>query len=415
MKRAWIVARHEFVTQLRRRSFLFMAFVFPLLIAGGSILAGTLSARQAERSGALGQIGVVDASGLLAAEVEKPPEVVAYAGEPAAAAALEAGEIGAYFVVPAGYLETGTVDAYARDVIPGSVEKQFEAYLEANLAAGHPGLPLERLRQPAHITLATMDGHIRLDEESGIVMIMTPILFAVLFTMSITMTSSYMMQNVVEEKETRMVEILTTSITPLQLLWGKIIGLGGLGLLQIGTWAVAGAAAIVISQDLADVLATLHYPWWLLALALVYLLLGYILYGSLLSGIGASSSSMQEAQPIAALLSLLGVSPLFFLAAILENPNGFWPVFLSLLPFTAPATMLLRLVLGQVPPWQVGLSLALLLAAIAAVVWLAAWVFRIGLLLTGKRLTPRALLQAMRSGDKRVAVVVAASQGGEGR
>jgi ABC-2 type transport system permease protein len=230
------------------------------------------------------------------------------------------------------------------------------------------------------------------------VMIFTPIIFAILFIMSISMTSSYMMQTIVEEKETRRVEMMTTAITPLQLLWGKLIGLSALGLLQILSWAVTGGIALFIRQDIAATLASIDYPLWLLGLAVLYLLLGYVLHGSLLSGIGASSSSMQEAQPIAGLFSLVAVMPLFVLTQFLENPNGSWPVFLSLLPFTSSAAMMIRLVLGQVPLWQLLLSLGLLAATVGLIVWLAAWVFRIGLLLTGQRLTPRTLFRAIHQG-----------------
>jgi ABC-2 type transport system permease protein len=398
MKRYWIVAQHEFVTQLRRRTFLFMVFVFPLLIAGLSIFTGYLSARQGEQTGTLGQIGIVDRSSVLAAGREQPVEYVAFTDEAGAAAALAGEQIGAYFVVPADYLSSGAVEAYARESIPAGIENQFREYIRANLLAQRPAVEAERLRNPAEITMATLDGRIRVDQRTGIVMIMTPLIFAILFIMSISMTSSFMMENVVEEKETRMVEMITTSITPLELLWGKIMGLGALGLLQIITWVLAGGVVIAIRQDVAQMLSGIHYPLWLLALAILYLFLGYILYGSLLSAIGASSSSMQEAQPIAGLFSLIAVVPLFVLVQFLENPNGSWPTFLSLLPFTAPTAMMIRLVLGQVPWWQLAVSLGLLVATVAVVVWLAAWIFRVGLLMTGQRLSPRVLFQAIRQG-----------------
>jgi ABC-2 type transport system permease protein len=414
MKRYWIVAQHEFVTQLKRKSFLFMAFVFPIFIAGLSLFTGYLSARQEEQTGSLGQIGIVDQSGVLAGEQDKPAEYITFADEESAASALRDGRIGAYFVLPPDYPSTGVVNAYSHDVIPTGIENQLQAYIETNLLTQWPPATAARLRQPAEISMVTLDGRIHIDERTGIVMILTPIVFAILFIMSISMTSSYMMQNIVEEKETRMVEMITTSITPLELLWGKLIGLSALGVLQILSWSLVGGVALLIRQDIAVTLANINYPLWLLALAILYLLLGYLLYGSLLSGIGASSSSMQEAQPIAGLFSLVAVIPLFVLMQFLENPNGGWPVFLSLLPFTSSAAMMIRLVLGQVPLWQVYLSLGILAASVVLIVWLAAWVFRVGLLLTGQRLTPRTLFRAMRQGrDYPQMVVSPGRQGGQ--
>ncbi|MFZ0548037.1 MAG: ABC transporter permease [Candidatus Promineifilaceae bacterium] len=396
MKRYWVVAQHEFVTQIRRRSFLFMVFILPLVIAGLSTLTGILSARQEEQTGTLGRIGIVDLSGVLAAERNRPSDYETFPNEETAAAALEANQIGAYFVIPDNYIVSGVVQGYAHDPIPGGIENQLRTYLLDNLLADQTPLVMKRLRDPAEVSMATLDGRINVDENTGLIMILTPIIFAVLFILSISMTANIMMQNVVEEKETRMVEMITTSITPLELLRGKIIGLSALGLFQIGVWVLFGGVTILLRQDLAQAITNISYPAWLLVLAFLYLILGYVLYGSLLSGIGASSSSMQEATPIAALFSLMAVVPLWFVAQFLENANGAFPIFLSMLPFTAPTAMVLRLVLGQVPWWQVAASLGLLAISVVVVIWLAAWVFRVGLLMTGQRLSLTALLNAIR-------------------
>jgi ABC-2 type transport system permease protein len=332
----------------------------------------------------------------LAAEKERPPEYAAFPDQETAAAALENEEIGAYFVVPADYMASGMVQAFAPQPIPSGIEGQFLGYLKVNLLAHRSPAEVERLLTPAEISMATLDGRIDVDQKSGMVMIITPIVFAVLFVMAISMTSSLMMENVVEEKETRMVEMITTSITPLELLWGKIIGLAALGLFQIGVWILVGGAVLVLREDAAQALAGIHYPVWLLIAAVIYLFLGFILFGSLMSGIGASSSSMQEAQPIGGLFSMIAVLPLFFLQQFLVNSNGPLPTFLSFLPLTAPTAMVLRLAVGQVPWWQVAASLGLLAASVGLVIWLAAWVFRVGLLMTGQRLTPRGLMMAMR-------------------
>lgn len=407
MKRYWVVAHHEFMTQVRRRSFLFMVFVFPLLIAGLSILTGVMSARQEEQTGSLGRIGIVDMSGVLAAEKERPEEYVTFPSENAAATALTEEEIGAYFVVPADYLTSGVVQAYAPESIPNGINNQFRTYLVANLLAHRSAVEAERLKNPAEITMATLDGRINVDERTGMVMIFTPVVFTVLFVMSITMTSSLMMQNVVEEKETRMVEMITTSITPLELLWGKIIGLAILGLFQVGVWVLVSGIVLVVRQDFAEMLKNINYPFWLIIVAVPYLILGFVLYGSLMAGIGAASTSMQEAQPLAGVFSIVGVMPLFFLSQFLVDSNGVLPAFLSLFPFTAPTAMILRLVLGQVPWWQVAASLGLLAGSVILVIWLAAWVFQIGLLMTGQRLTPRAILNAIRQKNGKSDAVLA--------
>lgn len=398
MRRYWIVARHELLSQLRRKSFLFFAFVFPLLMIGMEVGIGWLSARSVEETGTLGTIGYVDLSGMLAPELEKPDEFLAFEDETSAEAALQAGEIGAYFIIPADYLLTGAVNAYTYDSIGDGIKGQLRGFLRANLLAERDPLEAERLRRPAVFTLATLDGRRELDEGAIMALVFTPIIFALVFSMSITMTSSFLMQNVAEEKETRMVELMMTSITPLDMLWGKILGLGALGLLQIIVWSVAGGAIFTLSRDAGEMLSTIDLPLWLFGIAILYLLLGYLLYGSMMAGIGASSSSAQEAQSISAVFTLLAISPLFAFATFIEGANGVVPTIMSLVPLTAPTAMMMRLALGQVASWQLILSLILLASAGGGVVWLAAWTFRVGLLMTGKRLGPKTLLKMIRQG-----------------
>ena len=303
MKRYWIVARHELQSQLKRKSFIFFAFIFPLLMIGVNVGIGYLTAIDAEETGTLGAIGYVDKVGILEQAVERPDEYQPYPDQESAQTALENGTIGAYFVLPADYMNSGAVDAYTYQSIPAGIESQLGDFIQANLLADRSPAEAERLLHPAEVTMVTLDGRREFTDETALAMIFTPIIFAMVFGMSITMTSSYMMQNVAQEKETRMVELMMTSISPLDMLWGKILGLGALGVLQMAVWAVAGGAIFILSQDAGDMLASINLPGWLLGVGAVYLLLGYLLYGSMLGGIGASSKSAQEATSISGLFS----------------------------------------------------------------------------------------------------------------
>jgi ABC-2 type transport system permease protein len=404
VKRYWVVAKHELITQLRRKTFLFFAFVFPLLMVGANLGIGYMAASEAEETGTLGIIGYVDQSGVLEPALEKPEEFRPYADEAAAKAALAAEAIGAYFSLPADYYSTGMVSAYTLESIPGGIEGQLRGFIRANLLAGRDALEAERLRNPAEVTMTTLDGKREVDQDTALALILTPIVFAMIFGMSITMTSSFLMQNVAEEKETGMVELMMTSITPLEMLWGKILGLGSLGLLQMAIWAVTGGMVFIANQGAGEMLASIGLPAWLPGVALLYLLLGYLLYGSLLAGVGASSGSAQEAQSISAVFALLALSPMIAFVSLLKDPNGPVPLAMSLFPFTSPTAMIMRISLGQVPPWQILLSLVLLAAGAALVVWLAAWVFRVGLLMVGKRLKLGALIEVIRQGADQAAL-----------
>ena len=385
-KRYFIVARHEFTTQLRRKSFLFMAFAFPLLMVGINVLTTSWLVNKEEETGTLGQIGVVDLAGVLANEAERPDEYASFVDEKTAVSALMSDEIGAYFVLPADYVQTGVVAGYSKTAVPSGIERQLSDYIEANLLTDTEPHHAARLRDPANLTMSTLDGRREFNEETGLAMIMAPIIFAMIFGMSINMTSSFMMQNVVEEKETRMVEMMITSITPTEMLTGKLLGMAAIGGLQMLSWAVTAGVVAIMRADLLDTVAALQFPKLFLLTAVFYLLLGYILYGGLLSGVGASADSMQEAQSLAAVFSIAALSPLFFIITFLRDPNGLWPTVLSIVPFTASTSMVMRLSLTEVPAWQLGASMLLLAGTTVFVIWLSAWVFRVGMLMTGKSL-----------------------------
>lgn len=385
-KRYFIVARHEFVTQLRRKSFLFLAFVFPLLIMGINLLMTSWLSNRDEETGTLGQIGVVDLSGILAGEMEMPDEYQLFIDEETAVSALLSDEIGAYFVIPADYVAVGTVEGYSKTAVSGGIERQLSDTIEANLLAGMEPHRATRLRDPAAVTMRTIDGRREFNEETGFAMIMAPIIFAIVFGMSLNMTSSFMVQSVAEEKETRMVEMMITSITPTEMLMGKLMGMTALGGLQMLSWVAAAGVAAIVRADLLDTLAALELPRFFLLTAVFYLIFGYILYGGLLSAIGAAADSIQEAQSLSAIFSLAALSPVFFIFLFLKDPNGLWPMVLSFVPFTASTSMIMRLSLTDVPAWQMGLSMLLLVVTTAVVVRLSAWAFQIGMLMTGKSL-----------------------------
>jgi ABC-2 type transport system permease protein len=398
MKRALLIARREFLTNVKRRSFLFTAFGVPLLVIVAQFAISYFVGEQGEKTGMLGQIGYVDRSPdqILALAVDKPDEFQAYEDEASAQAALLDGQIGAYFVVPVDYIERGVVHAYAIKDIPRGITGQIAAFLTDNLLADWPPERAARLQNPFNLTVSTLEGDTEIGEDSTMGTILIPFIFAMLFMMSIFTTSSFLMQGVVEEKESRLVEILMTCITPLQLLWGKILGLGALGLLQIVVWAGAGGLALSKSESLG--LGNLTIPTSLLVWGPVYLLLGYLLFGGVLAGIGAAVTSMQEGQQIASIASMTAAAPMILSITFLTDANGPFPTASSLFPFTAPVAMMMRLPFADVPLWQVLLSVLLLALTTLLAVWLAAQVFRIGLLMYGKRLDLRTLWTALRQG-----------------
>jgi len=216
-----------------------------------------------------------------------------------------------------------------------------------------------------------------------------PILFASFFAMTVFVASGYLLDGIGEEKENRVLEVLLASLTPEELLLGKMIGLGAAGLLQSGFFALVGLGPL-IALDLISI-----SPWALLGMATCSLL-GYALYASLMAASGAIAGNRQEGRQISAVWTLTAASPMFILPVFMSQPDGTVATALSLFPLTAPIAMTLRLGVEGAPAWQIGLCFTLM----AATAWLA-WIggsriFRVGILMTGARPPLRTVLRWLR-------------------
>lgn len=392
----WLVARHEFLTNVRRRSFLFAAFGAPLFTILVMYIVFAITVESFGGTEGIGLIGYVDESGVLAAAIDQPEDFRPYPDGNAARAAMDAGEIDGYFSLPSNYIDTGVVNLYLRSSsVPEGLYDQIDTFLIANIGSSVEADRLERLQDPVNTQLLTLDNG-RLIRDSGIAgLFLTPIIFVMVFMLASQTSSGYLMSSVVEEKGNRIMEILITSVTPMQLLVGKIIGLGALGLLQLGIWMIGGAVALQLGQN-TELLSGVYIPPDMLLLGLIYFLLTYFLIASLMAGIGATAGGEQESRQLSSIFSLLLFLPFFFLYNLITDPNGTISTILTLLPFTSPVTTIFRMAFGTVPTWQLVVSLIVQIVTTVLIMWAAARVFRWSLLMYGKRPNLRELVRIIR-------------------
>ncbi|MFY7996971.1 MAG: ABC transporter permease [Candidatus Kapaibacteriota bacterium] len=193
-------------------------------------------------------------------------------------------------------------------------------------------------------------------------------------------TGQILVRGLVEEKSNRIMEILVSSCSPFELMMGKLLGLSGLGIVQALVWSVFGVGAVLYFGVSLSALGNLP-------LTLVFMLCGYLLYASLLLGLGSLTTTDQEAQQITSYVSLFLVVPMTLLTLVLQNPNSIIAKVLSFIPFTAPTIMAMRISIQMPPLWEIALSLALLLATTVVVTFFSAKIFRIAILVYGKRPT----------------------------
>jgi len=398
MRKSLIVARHELLSNLMRRSFLVATFGVPLLTIGLMLLVTTITVQFAVDKD-LGTIGFADESGLFTGASTEGTSLMAYPTADDAQAAFDTGDVGAYFIIPADYLASGQIAFYTRAGMPENAQDQIDRFLAAHLSAAVNPETVARLLNPVTLDLYLMDSGRTISSEASVALFVMPLLFMMIFMMALQSASSYLMSGVVEEKSNRIMEVLITSLTPSQLLRGKILGLGVLALIQVSIWVAASALGLRLGQSVPALNGIALQPD-IVAWAFIFFLLDFFLLAAVMAAIGAVAGSEQESRQISGLFTLVLVLPIFFLTSFLTDPNGGVAVFFSLFPLTAPVAIILRLGMTTVPLEQILLSLLILSVTALAAAWIGGRVFGWSLLMYGKRPGLRAIFRAIRHGDR---------------
>jgi ABC-2 type transport system permease protein len=184
-----------------------------------------------------------------------------------------------------------------------------------------------------------------------------------------------------------------SSLTPRDLMLGKLVGVGLAGMTQLAIWALVGLAMSGYAASSAvAMLSSMEIPPAVFGYLMMYFLLGFLLYSALFMTVGAACSTEQDAQQYQGLITLPMIVPLMTLMLLIQNPASSLAVVLSMIPLFAPMMMLARIILLEPPMWQILLSVALLLVAIYLSIVFAARVFRVGILIYGKRPSLRELI-----------------------
>ncbi len=204
------------------------------------------------------------------------------------------------------------------------------------------------------------------------------------------------MRSVLEEKSSRVLEVLLSSATSTELMTGKLLGVGAVGLTQILVWAVMAGAIALPSLAMQFASSELQIPPAVLAAFAVFFLMGYFLYSTIYAAIGAISTTEQEGQQLQFFIVIPLVVSVFMLLPVVQTPDAPAVVWMSMIPFFAPLLMYARIVVQTPPVWQIALSLFLLAATIAGILVLCARIYRIGILIYGKRLTLPEILKWMK-------------------
>ena len=430
------VATFEFLSAVKRPGYLIATFGMPLFMAAyGAVVAVPAYIADKGSRAAASVYGVVDEPGVLrlsgdlnvgkqspiSEEMRRALEAAGqgqaleraldnfvfrpYTSRDEAHAALAARHLKGYFVIPQNYLRDGRLDVYTPDSfnVSGSdsrnalsdllrrrlVEQRLDPALSARVVK-----PIERTRRFA----VTRNGEVRDGgSTASILRFAVPLVFMVLFLISVLMTSGYLMQGTATEKENKVVDVLLASANPDQILAGKLLGLGGAGLLQISVWLtmlmVTGVGVVPLLMS-----ARVDVPWLALALAVPFFVIAFLFFGGLMLGTGSLGTNMREAQQLAMVWSLTAAAPLMMMAVLIREPNGLVAKVMTWVPFTAGPVVILRASndASQLAWWEIAGSLLVLVGATWLGLRLGARLFRIGLLSAGARPTLREIVRQAR-------------------
>jgi len=394
------VALYEYRTNFRRGGYLFATFGLPLL--GALLMLGIHWISQQHRSADLvgvdfdKPIGVLDQAHFLP---ENLPEDFVWVDD------LEAGKqevlakrLLALVVIPEGYPTTEThlqfYTAHSLVSVGDVASDRLLLLLAYGKAKGK--LPPEAIEdlftrpQVDYMVLTAPEE----SQQQNFRDMWGPYTLSILYFMALFSSAAYLLQGVAEEKESRIVEILLSSVNTHELLWGKVLGLGALGLTQLAVWGLSAFAFLRWLDDAKAFLPSMSPQF--LAASLAILFVGFLMFGVLMAGLGALGNNMRESQQFSAFVSMLAVVPMMLSSLFIMNPNGLVPRVLSYIPWTAPIALLMRLSFTPLPWWDVLASLLAMLLGVGISVWAGVRLFRVGILMYGKRPTWKEVWRILR-------------------
>lgn len=420
-----LIIKREFISKVRNKSFIVMTFVSPIIFVAVAALIGYLSSMKTE----VKHIGIHDESGMFLNEFKnsesyKYHDVSKIDPKILKDSVSQANYEGVLFIPKKDHLkdyekaiEYVSEDSPSLGFIADTESKLSEKLLRKNLSNNGVDTVLldqSKIDVTMHLTKASGEETVKgLNEmKVGVGSV-----FGYLIMMFIIIYGNMVMRSVIEEKTSRIIEIIISSIKPIQLMMGKIIGTTLAGILQFVIWAIVGGILLVIANlvfglntstpttemaieasKLANIQVYfaefLKLPLFSMAVYfIIYFIGGYFLYSSLYAAIGAAVDNETDTQqfmfPVIMPL-MLGVYIGFF--TVMNEPHGTIATIFSMIPFTSPIVMLMRIPFG-VPFWQIALSIALLFATFIAIVWLASKIYRVGILMYGKKPTWKELVK----------------------
>ncbi|PKN85059.1 MAG: hypothetical protein CVU46_12325 [Chloroflexi bacterium HGW-Chloroflexi-8] len=404
MNKILIVFMHEIRTTVLRKSFIVTLFLIPII---GFLVTIIIGNSQSSTSTSVIQniftpknevkiFGLVDQSGIIQEIPDNYQDLfVIYPNQPEGEMSLKSGKIAGFYVIDPDYVNNGKVVLIKTDFDPlgDDLSWQLENMITEQILRNDPQI-VNRIQNINNFEIVIRSPETSRDPESSLTFFL-PYIVTMIFYVIILGSSSLMLNSVTNEKTNRVLEILMTSISPLQMLTGKIIALGLVGLLQTIIWSGAGLILLRISGRTMNIPLSFQLPTSILFWGILFFIGGYAFYASLMAGVGALVPNLKEASQATTVLIIPLIIPLMLISLIIDKPNGPISLFFSLFPPTSPVTMMTRLSAGNVPIWQILLSLALIFLCSFLVLRSISNLFRAQTMLSGQEFKLKYFFKAL--------------------
>ena len=398
MRTALTIAAHEYKMMFRRRVFQILTVGVPVVVSVGLLVVWVVQ-NVGDDSGELDKAGYLDGTALFSGHlIQDGIEFVRFETSDEGMSALLAEDINRLYVIPPDYLATGLVQkvevGFGFSLNEGRDER-LSSFLLANLSEIAPESDVtERLKEPMLLTsLAIGPSGLPRDLEGSRVFFFLGLAFLLMF--SLAMTGGFLLQGLGEEKESRVIEILLSSVTPTQIMAGKVLGLGAAGLSQVLIWVVAGRVLLAIVPSVFTDVELVLPGFALTAGALVFFVLGYLMFATLNAGLGAISPTARESQQLAIFVAAPLIIPIYAWVYIVENPTAGIVRVLTFFPLTSSLVVLERLGPESIEAWEVALAFTVSALSVVAAIFLVSRIFRAFLLSYGQRPSLRLLLRVL--------------------
>ena len=431
MGKVRIIAAREFNERVRKKSFIITTLLMPLFFVALMFVPGVLLNI---KSNDIKEVIVVDQSGLIGDRLQPDGQLTFSPSERSFEELREAdNEVFGILVVGEDIATNPSnlqLFAYESSTIniESAITEQVRTIIEAEKLKAYNiediDAILEAIKTPVSIQVKQLNESGEAKESSSILNIALAYIFGFLIYMFVFLYGNMVLQGVIEEKSTKVMEVMVSSVKPFQLMMGKILGIASVAVTQFAIWVVfiliigsaamgliggnealaavqSGAAVdtsalgISIDSEMASIISTITAPDYLLRILggfLIYFVGGYLLYAAMFAAVGSAVDNEKDTQNLQLPITIPLMLGIFVMLSAMQEPHGPLAFWFSMIPFTSPIVMMVRLPYG-VPGWELALSVGLLVLTFVGMVWLAGKIYRVGVFMYGKKPTFRELLK----------------------